>query len=332
MFNSTKYGLKPFALSMAAFCLAMTSLSTWSQNFPNRPITIVVPIAAGGSTDVLTRLVAGHMSRTLGQPIVVDNVSGAGGIIGSAKVARSPADGYTLVAGSSGSQASSYSVYEKMPYTPDSFSQIGLTAIIPALMVVTKSLPVKSLQELVAYAKANPGKVSLGNPGVGTSGHLQCEFFKATTGADFALVPYRGAGPMINDLIAGTIQGACDATPSSSPAVNGGYIRAIATMGSERANSMPDVATTVEQGMPQLQAPAWIGLSAPKGTPNATLLTLEKALSDALDDPTVRAGIQKLGANVPTPKQRGLKYTDDFVRDEVVKWAVLARAANLVKQ
>eukprot|EP01036_Dinobryon_divergens_P061686 gene61686-biopygen15614 len=158
---------------MAAFCLAMTSLSTWSQNFPNRPITIVVPIAAGGSTDVLTRLVAGHMSRTLGQPIVVDNVSGAGGIIGSAKVARSPADGYTLVAGSSGSQASSYSVYEKMPYTPDSFSQIGLTAIIPALMVVTKSLPVKSLQELVAYAKANPGKVSLGNPGVGTSGHLQ---------------------------------------------------------------------------------------------------------------------------------------------------------------
>jgi tripartite-type tricarboxylate transporter receptor subunit TctC len=332
MFNSIRRGLKRLALTTAAVCFSMTSMNVWSQSFPNRPITIIVPIAAGGSTDVLTRMVAAHMSKTLGQPVVVENVSGAGGIIGSAKGARSPADGYTLVAGSSGSQASSYSVYEKMPYTPDSFSQIGLTAIIPALIVVTKSLPVTSLQELIAYAKANPGKVSLGNPGVGTSGHLQCEFFKATTGADFALVPYRGAGPMINDLISGQIQGACDATPSSSPAVQGGYIRAIATLGSERANSMPDIATTVEQGMPQLQAPAWIGLAAPKGTPQATLLALEKALSAALDDPTVRAGIQKLGANVPTPKQRGLKYTDDFVRDEVVKWAVLAKAANLVKQ
>lgn len=332
MINSTRYSLKKLAFTTVAACVSLIALSAWSQSFPNRPITIIVPIAAGGSTDVLTRLVAGHMSRTLGQPIVVENVSGAGGIIGSAKGARSPADGYTLVAGSSGSQASSYSVYEKMPYTPDSFSQIGLTAIIPALIVVTKSLPVNSIQELVAYAKANPGKVSLGNPGVGTSGHLQCEFFKATTGADFVLVPYRGAGPMISDLMSGQIQGACDATPSSSAAIQGGYIRAIATLGNERATSMPDVSTTVEQGMPQLQAPAWIGLSAPKGTPQATLSTLGKALSAALDDPTVRAGIQKLGANVPTPKQRGLKYTDDFVREEVVKWAVLAKAANLVKQ
>ena len=303
-----------------------------AQSYPVKPVSVIVPIAVGGSTDVITRLVTTHMGKTLGQPFVVENVSGAGGVTGLAKGARSAPDGYTLMAGSSGSQASAYSVYEKMPYTPDSFAQIGLTAIIPALIVVNKDMPVRNLQELVAYATANPGKVSLGHPGVGTSGHLQCEFFKSTSGADVVLVPYRGAGPMISDVMAGQIQGGCDATPSSSPAVQSGHIRAIAILGGERAVSMPDVPTTVEQGMPQLQAPAWIGLSAPKGTPPATLLALERALSAALDDAAVQASIVKLGANVPSPRQRGLKVTDDFVRAEVVKWSELAKAAKLVKQ
>ena len=189
---------------LAATLGTLTSL-VGAQSFPTRPITVVVPIAAGGSTDVITRLVTKHMSESLGQPIVVENITGAGGIIGATKVARAQADGYMLVAGSAGSQASAYSVYEKIPYTADSFAQIGLTAIIPALIVVNKSIPANNIKEVVAYIKANPGKVSFGNVGLGTSGHLQCEFFKSVTGTDVAMVPYRGAAPMISDLMAGQI-------------------------------------------------------------------------------------------------------------------------------
>lgn len=314
--------------------LAVTGLGpgVHAQTFPTRPITVIVPIAAGGSTDVITRLVARHMSETLKQPVVIENVTGAGGMIGVSKVARAPADGYTLVAGSSGSQASAYSVYEKIPYTPESFSHIGLTAIIPALIVVNQAVPAKNLKEMVAYIKANPGKVSFGNVGLGTSSHLQCEFFKHVTGTDITLVPYRGAAPMISDLMAGQILAACDAMPSSSPAVISGHIRAIAVLGSDRVRSMPDVPTVVEQGMPQLQSSAWVGLSAPRGTPAPVLAILQKALAAALDDPGVQAGISKLGAYVPPPGQRGLKYTDDFVQSEVTNWGRLASAANLVKQ
>lgn len=329
--------LKHFPLHRACVVLAVAALGSLSslasaQTFPTRPITVIVPIAAGGSTDVITRLVTKHMSESLGQPIVVENITGAGGTIGATKVARAPADGYTLVAGSAGSQASAYSVYEKIPYTADSFAQIGLTAIIPALIVVNKSIPANNLQEVVAYIKANPGKVSFGNVGTGTSGHLQCEFFKSVTGTDIAMVPYRGAAPMISDLMAGQIQGACDAMPSSSPAVQSGHIRAIAVLGSDRVSSMPDVPTVVEQGMPQLQSSSWVGLSAPKGTPVPVLAALQKALSAALDDPTIQANIAKMGAYVPPARQRGLKYTDDFVRSEVTNWSKLAKAANLVKQ
>ena len=317
---------------LAVAALGILSSPASAQTFPTRPITVIVPIAAGGSTDVITRLVTKHMSESLGQPIVVENITGAGGTIGATKVARAPADGYMLVAGSAGSQASAYSVYEKIPYTADSFAQIGLTAIIPALIVVNKSIPANNLQEVVAYIKANPGKVSFGNVGTGTSGHLQCEFFKSVTGTDIALVPYRGAAPMISDLMAGQIQGACDAMPSSSPAVQSGHIRAIAVLGSDRVSSMPDVPTVVEQGMPQLQSSSWVGLSAPKGTPAPVLAALQKALSAALDDPTIQANIAKMGAYVPPANQRGLKYTDDFVRSEVINWSKLAKAANLVKQ
>jgi tripartite-type tricarboxylate transporter receptor subunit TctC len=329
--------LKYLPLHRASIVLAVVATSILSslahaQAFPTRSITVVVPIAAGGSTDVITRLVVKHMSETLGQPIVVENTRGAGGTIGATKVARAKPDGYMLVAGSAGSQASAYSVYEKMPYTPDSFAQIGLTAIIPALIVVNKSIPANNLQEMVAYIKANPGKVSFGNPGTGTSGHLQCAFFKSVTGTDIALVPYRGAAPMINDLMAGQIQAGCDAMPSSSPAVRSGHLRAIAVLGSDRVSSMPDVPTVVEQGMPQLQSSSWIGLSAPKGTPESVLAVLQNALSTALDDPSIQESIAKLGSYVPPARQRGLKYTDDFVRAEVVNWSNLAKAANLVKQ
>lgn len=306
--------------------------STRAQDWPTRPITVIVPFAAGGSVDVLTRIVTAHLSKTLAQPIVVDVVPGAGGTIGVGKAARAQPDGYTLVGGSSGTHAGAYSAYEKLPYSPDSFENVGLIAIIPALVVVKKDLPVSDLDGLIAYAKANPGKLSFGHPGVGSSVHLQCEFLKLATGIDVTLIAYKGASALMTDLMAGQIDGACDAPPSSLGPVRSGHIRAIAVMGSERAAAMPEVKTTVEQNQPRLQAPAWVGLFAPKGIPRATLDALRRALDAALDDPDVQARVTRLGANVPTKAQRGAIFTDGFIRAEVHKWADLAHAAKIQKQ
>src|SRR5690606_564700 len=216
--------------------------------YPNKPVTVIVPFAPGGSTDVVTRLISTHMSKTLGQPFIVQNHGGAGGTIGSTRGSRATPDGYTIMAGTSGSHASVYSAYKTLEYTPASFQAIGLTAIIPGLIVINKDVPIKSLDDLVTQAKTNPGKLSFGHPGIGTSGHLQCEFLKRVTQTDITLVAYRGAGAVMTDLMAGQISGACDAPPSSRAAVQSGHIRPIAAMSAERSPILPDVPTTGEQG------------------------------------------------------------------------------------
>lgn len=323
------------ALALSAFMLSMltaASSAVAADAFPTKPITVVVAFAPGGSVDPIIRILAQHMAKTLGQPVVLENVPGAGGTIGSARVARAASDGYTLGAGSSGSHAGAYSAYEKLPYSVGSFANLGITAILPAVVVVKKDLPVTNLQELIAYSKAHPGKLSFGHPGVGTSVHLQCEFLKLATGIDVRMVPYKGAGPLMTDLMGGHIDGGCDAPPSTLGGVQSGHIRAIAVMGAERAAAMPGVPTTVEQRLPELQAPAWIVLFAPKAVPRPVLETLEKALTAALDDPDVQARITKLGANVPERNQRGSQFADKFVQAEIVKWAELAKAAAIVKQ
>lgn len=322
-------------LALPALFLAMTAAGSGARAadpFPTKPITVVIAFAPGGSVDPVIRILAQHMSKTLGQPVVTENVPGAGGTIGSARVARAAPDGYTLVAGSSGSHAGAYSAYEKLTYSAGSFANLGITAILPALVVVKKDLPVNNLQELIAYSKANPGKLSFGHPGVGTSVHLQCEFLRLATGIDARMIPYKGAGPLMTDLMGGHIDGGCDAPPSSLGPVQSGQVRAIAVMGAERAAAMPNVPTTVEQRLPELQAPAWIGLFAPKAVPRPVLETLEKALSAALDDPDVQERIMKLGANVPARNQRGSQFADRFIQAEIVKWAELAKAAAIVKQ
>ena len=318
--------------ALAAAALAWSGGATAQANWPTKPITVISPFASGGSVDVLTRLVATHMSQTLGQPIVISTLAGAGGTIGAARAAQSAPDGYTLVAGSSGSNAAAYSVYEKTPYKPEDFAQIGLMAIIPALIVVKKDLPVKTLQELVAYAKANPGKLSFGHPGVGSSVHLQCELFKQVAHIDIAMVPYRGAGPLMVDLMGGQIDGACDAPPSSTGPHQAGQIRAIAVLGDQRASSMPDVPTTVDQQMPALQGAAWVALFAPRGTPALVIDRLNRALTAALESSDVQQRMAKLGTDVPPPNQRGPKYADEFVRSEIAKWESVARGAHIPKQ
>lgn len=318
------------AITGAALAWGSTAIAqpTW----PTKAITVISPFATGGSVDVLTRLVTTHMSQTLGQPIVISTVAGAGGTIGAARATQAAPDGYTLLAGSSGSNAAAYAVYEKLPYKADDFAQVGLMAIIPALIVVKKDSPAKTLQELVAYAKANPGKLSFGHPGVGSSVHLQCELFKQVANIDIAMVAYRGAGPLMTDLMGGQIDGGCDAPPSSTGPHQAGQIRAIAVLGDQRASSMPDVPTTVDQQMPTLQGSAWVALFAPRGTPAPVIDRLSRALTAALESTDLQQRMAKLGTDVPLPNQRGPKYADEFVRNEIVKWEKVARGANLAKQ
>jgi len=317
---------------LISMALTLSGTASAQNAWPNRPITVISPFAAGGSVDVLTRVITDQMGRVLRQPMVINTVAGAGGTIGAGRGAHSPADGYTLVAGSSGSNAAAYSTYEKLPYQPEDFAQIGLMAIIPAVIVVKKDMPIKTLRELVAYAKANPNRLAFGHPGVGSSVHLQCELLKQVAGIDIQMVPYRGAGPLMTDLIGGQIDGACDAAPSSTGPVHAGQIRALAVLGDQRAVSMPEVPTTVDEQMPALQGAAWIALFAPKGTPPSVVEKLSAALSVALDNADVQDRIAKLGTNVPSAAQRGSKYADRFVREEIAKWDKVARVAQVPKQ
>ncbi len=313
--------------------LALASPLAGAQaGWPTKPVHVISGFATGGSVDVLTRVVTDQMSRRLGQPMVIQTVAGAGGTIGSTRAAQAQPDGYTIVAGSSGSNAAAYSIYQKLAYGPDDFEPIGLMAIIPAVIVVRKELPAANFKELVSHARANPGKLSFGHPGVGSSVHLQCELFRQVAGVDVQMVPYRGAGPVMADLIGGQIDGACDAAPSSSGPVQAGQIRAMAILGDQRASSLPQVPTTVEEGMPALQGAAWVALFAPKGTPRDVLARLNQALGEALASTEVRQRFAQLGTAVPQPEQRGIGFADRFVRDEIAKWSKVASDAQVPRQ
>lgn len=326
------------ALRTFAVCSVLGWASIWPVQssaqvaWPSRPINVISGFATGGSVDVITRFVTDQMSRRLGQPMVINTVAGAGGTIGSSRAALAQPDGYTVLAGSSGSNAAAYSIYQKLAYGPDDFEQIGLMAIIPAVIVVRKDLPAGNFRELVAYAKANPGKLSFGHPGVGSSVQLQCELFRQVAGVDVQMVPYRGAGPVMSDLIGGQIDGACDAAPSSSGPVNAGQIRAMAVLGDRRATSLPHVPTTAEEGIPALQGAAWVALFAPKGTPIEVVARLNQALREALETPLTKQRFAQLGTSVPLPVQQSTDYANGFVRDEIVKWAKVAKDAQIPKQ
>ena len=299
-----------------------------AETFPARPINVIVPFAPGGSVDAVARIIGDAMGQSLGQRLVIENAGGAGGTVAAARGARATPDGYTLVAGSSGTHAVAYSFYDKLAYGPDTVSTVGLMAIIPSLIVVRKDLGVSNLAELIALAKARPGALSVGHPGIGSHVHLACESFKRETGIDVKLVPYRGAGPVMTDLVAGQIDVACDATPSTTAPHGAGLVRALAVLDRARASTLPGVGTVGEQGWPALVAPTWVALFAPAGTPSNILETLSRALSDALARPEIRERLEQLGVSVPEEARTRPGPATDFVRSEVERWRGLASEAR----
>ena len=293
-----------------ACAAALASLSSFiapaeAQTYPTRTITMIVPFAAGGPTDVISRIVTGNMAQTLGQSIVIENVVGAGGTTATTRAARAANDGYTLITGHMGTHAASVPLYPKLAYHPEKdFEPIALLACTPILILARKDFPPKDLKEFVTYVKANAEKVNAAHAGVGSVSHVSCELLHSILDIKPVGVPFNGTGPAMNALVAGQVDYMCDQIVNAVPQINAGTIKAYAIATAERNPSLPNVPTTSEAGLPAFQAQAWNAMFAPKGTSPAIVASLNAAAIKALDDETVKKRLLELGSVIPGPKDR----------------------------
>jgi tripartite-type tricarboxylate transporter receptor subunit TctC len=317
--------IRPVFILTASLLFAMALPVKAQESFPNRPITMIVPFAAGGSSDVIARLIGEGMSQALGQRIIHENVPGAGGSVALARAARATPDGYTIVIGNSGTNAASYSIYTDLKYTPDDFAPIGLVARTSPMIAVKKDFPAKTLAEFLDYARKNPGKISLGHAGVGSSNYLICKAFTQAAQIDVTLVSYRGAGPALNDLIGGQIDGVCDAATSLSSTVQAGQVIGLVASVPSRLPTLPQVPTAAEAGLPGFQAQGWNALFAPKGTPEAIIAKLNAALRAALAQDLVRKRFEELASLPPSGHELGPETVAKLVPAEIEKYKVLLK-------
>jgi tripartite-type tricarboxylate transporter receptor subunit TctC len=298
-----------------------------AQEFPTKAIKLIVPFPAGGPNDIIARVVGQRMSEILKQPIVIDNRGGAGGILGTDMVAKSDPDGYTIGVTSAGALAISFSLQEKVPYdSAKNLQAITLVATVPELLVVATNVPANNLKDLVAMAKAKPGTMNFASSGPGSMPHLAGEMFKITAGIDITHVPYRGAAPAVNDLLAQQVQMVFLDLPVLLPQVTAGKLKPIAVATSKRVPSLPDVPTTAEAGMPEVQAENWYGMVAAAGTPPAIVAKLHSAAVEAMRSSDVKEKLAAQGATLVgnSPEEFGA-----FIKSEIEKWAKVVKAANI---
>ncbi len=321
--------------SLAGACLsAFAALGAFAvpasaQNYPTRTITMIVPFAAGGPTDVISRIVTAHMAQTLGQSIVIENVVGAGGTTATTRAARAANDGYTLVTGHMGTHAASVPLYPKLAYHPEKdFEPVALLAGTPILILARKDFPPKDLKEFVAYVKANAEKVNAAHAGIGSVSHASCELLNSILDVKPVGVPFNGTGPAMNALVAGQVDYMCDQIVNAVPQINAGTIKAYAVATPERNPSLPNVPTTAEAGLPAFQAQAWNAIFAPKGTSPAIIATLNVAAIKALDDENVRKRLLELGSVIPAPANRTPEALATLVKSEIAKWTPVLKPAS----
>jgi putative tricarboxylic transport membrane protein len=292
--------------------------------YPERPITMVVPFAAGGPTDVTARIVTEYMSRALGQQIVIENVAGAGGTTGITRAAQSAPDGYTIMMGHMGTHGAAPALYPNLKYSPTKdFVPIGLAAGTPILIVAKKDFPAKDLKEFVAYVKANGAKLNEAHAGVGSVSYTTCSLLNSLLGVQPNRVAYRGTGPALNDLVGGQVDYMCDQIVNLTPQIQAGTIKAYAIATPERNPALPNVPTTKEAGLPEYQVSAWNAIFAPKGTPKEIAAKLSDALVKALDDPNTRKRLVELGGDVPDRAGRSPEALAKLVDSEVKRWAAV---------
>ena len=311
---------------LAGLIAAALPLGAAAQNYPTKPITIIVPFSAGGTTDILARVVGQALSTELGQSVVIDNRAGAGGNIGGALAAKAPADGYTLFMGTVGTHAINEALYKKMPFNPiKDFAPLTRVANVPNLLVANPKQPFKTVQELIAYAKAHPGEVNFGSSGSGSSIHLSGELFKSMAKVDMVHVPYKGSAPAVTDLLGNQIAIMFDNMPSAIQHVRAGKLRPIAVTTAKRSPELPDVPTIAEAGVPGYEATSWFGMFAVAGTPKPVLDKLHAALVKVLGQPDVKKKIAEQGGDVvaETPAQFAT-----FIKAETAKWGKVVKESG----
>ncbi len=322
MWGKTVVGL---LTGLAALGLAA---SARAQDYPARSITVIVPFAAGGPTDIVARIVSDHMSKTLGQQLVVENVVGAGGTTGVTRAMRAAPDGYTIVMGHLGTQAAAPSLYPNLAYNPTvDFLPIGMVAGTPVLILAKKDLPAKDLKEFVTYVKANVDKLNQAHAGIGSVSHITCLLLNSLLGVKPTAVPYNGTGPAMNALVGGQVDYMCDQIVNAVPQVNAGTIKAYAIGTPQRNPALANVPTSAEAGLPAFQASAWNALFAPKGTPQPIVDKLSAALDKALSDETTRKRLLELGSDIPEGPRRGQQALAALVKSEIEKWTPVIKAA-----
>jgi tripartite-type tricarboxylate transporter receptor subunit TctC len=318
---------------VAALTLLAAALPSGSRAaYPDRPITMIVPFAAGGPTDVVARIVAESMSRTLGQQIIVENVAGAGGTTGILRGAQSKPDGYTIMMGHMGTHGAAPAVYPDLKYDPvKDFEPIGLAAGTPILIVAKKDFPAKDLKEFIAYVKANSTKLNEAHAGVGSVSFTTCSLLNSLLGAKPTRVVYRGTGPALNDLVAGQVDYMCDQIVNLVPQIQAGTIKAYAVALPERSPALPDVPTTKEGGLAEYQVSAWNAIFAPKGTPKDVLKKLNDALLKALDDKGTSKRLQDLGGDLSNKEARTPDGLRKLVQSEVQRWNKVLKETGQAK-
>jgi tripartite-type tricarboxylate transporter receptor subunit TctC len=315
--------VKLLAKTLLAAVAALSVAAAHAEDYPKHPITMIVPFAAGGTSDVVARAVAEEMGRSLGQPIVIENVAGAGGSTALARAARAEPDGYTIAIGNAGTSAATYTIYPKLPFTPESFAPIAMVAKTFGIVALRKDFPAKALKDFIAYAKANPGKINLGHAGVGSSNFLICKSFVQAAGIDVTLVGYRGAAPALTDAIGGQIDGVCDAAASVSQAIDDKLVRGLVVGSNVRLATLPALPTSAEAGLPEFEAQGWNGLFAPKGTPPEIIAKLNAAARTAVESDAVRKRFADLSTVAPDASEHAPEVLGQLVTRDVEKYRKL---------
>jgi tripartite-type tricarboxylate transporter receptor subunit TctC len=307
-------------------CALVASSAVHAQDWPTRSVTVVVPFAAGGTTDIVGRIIAQSLSDRIGQSVIIENVGGAGGTLGAGNAAKAPADGYTVFLATV-AHTMAPGIYRKLSYDFEKdFDPVTIAASVPNILIVNPSVPAKSVPELIAYVKANPGKVSYGSAGVGSTEHMSGALFRSLTGTDIVHVPYRGGAPMLADLMAGHIQMSIETSGAATPLIKADSVRALAVSPGKRSSLFPDLPTLAESGLPGYDVTTWYGFLVPKGTPEGIRRKLYDNLAEVLKKPEIVARLRDFGAE---PGGQPPEQFAAFIHTEIQKWTKLAKEAGI---
>src|SRR6201991_3950443 len=316
------------AALVAAASLILTTAAR-AETWPTHPLTMINPFAAGGPNDVVARLMAQRMGEVLGQPIIVENVGGTGGMNGANRVAKAAPDGYTFLQGTVGTQAQNQTLFKKPAYNSTTdFAPVALILEAPLVLIARKDLPVKDMKEFVAYAKANKDKMQFASAGTGSAIHLGCALVNLVTGLDIVHVPFRGANPAMQDLIGGRVDYLCDIITTAKPQIDAGTVKPIAILTKARSPVLPNVPTAIEQGF-DVDAYTWNAFFLPKGTPEAIVQKLNHAMIETMKTPEIQKRLSEVGIKIVTEDRATPAYLDQFVQSEIAKWAKLIKATGI---